>query len=166
MINKHLDFRPVVEVDKDFLCRLYASTRTEELAQTGWNEIQKQAFLRQQFEAQHVFYQERFAGASFELILLDKKPIGRLYVDCRADEIRIIDIALLPDVRNQGIGGHLLRELLNEAGAAHIPLRIHVEHYNPALRLYQRLGFRHIDDNGVYYLMEARPAVDQVNTAS
>ena len=152
------NFRPIRETDRAFLEHLYASTRTEELALTGWSETQKQAFLRQQFEAQHTFYRQHFADARFDLILLDDRPAGRLYVDRRADEIRIIDIALLPGYRNRGIGGRLLRELLAEAAAAGRPLRIHVERYNPALRLYRRLGFRSVGDNGVYYLMEARPA--------
>lgn len=153
-----LNFCPIRETDRAFLERLYADTRTEELALTGWSETQKQAFLRQQFEAQHTFYRQHFADARFDLILLDDQPVGRFYVDRRADEIRIIDIALLPEYRGQGIGGRLLRELLAEAATAGQPLRIHVERYNPALRLYQRLGFRSVGDNGVYFLMEARPA--------
>lgn len=154
MIESRLRFRPIQDTDQPFLCRLYASTRTEELALTGWNDAQQQAFLRQQFEAQHAFYSQHFSAARFDLILLDDEPVGRLYVDRRADEIRIIDIALLPDCRNRGIGRGLLQALLDEAGAAGKPVRIHVEKHNPALRLYRRLGFRTVEDKGVYDLLE------------
>ncbi len=154
--------RPIRPDDQDFLYQLYASTREQELAVTDWNEPQKETFLTMQFQAQHQFYQEHFSQAVFDVVELAGKPIGRLYVDRRTDEIRIIDIALLPTHRNQGLGQHLLQQLLDEAKQAKRPLRIHVEHFNPALKFYERLGFVNTGDNGVYYLMEA----NQVNTAS
>jgi RimJ/RimL family protein N-acetyltransferase len=83
--------------------------------------------------------------------------VGRLYVDRRTDEMRIIDIALLTEYRRQGIGSRLLREILAEGQAAGLPVRIHVERHNPALRLYYRLGFRKVGDRGVYYLIEWSP---------
>lgn len=152
-----VQLRPIEAADLPFLEHLYASTRQEEMALTGWSDGHIQAFLRDQFNAQHAFYQEQFAGARFDLILLDDEPIGRLYVDRRTDEIRIIDIALLPEYRRRGIGGRLLRELLDEAQGTGKPVRIHVERFNPAGKLYRRLGFRAIDDNGVYRLMEWHP---------
>ncbi|HEX9638725.1 MAG TPA: GNAT family N-acetyltransferase [Acidobacteriota bacterium] len=151
-------FRPVVSSDREFLCRLYASTRQEELAPVPWSEPEKEAFLRLQFDAQDRHYQEHFPAAAFQIIELDAQPIGRLYVDRRADEIRLIDIALLPEFRGAGIGTALLMELIDEAAAAGKPLRIHVERFNPALRLYQRLGFRPLEEHGVYLLMEYRPS--------
>ena len=81
-------------------------------------------------------------GASFDVIVVDGQPVGRLYVARWSDEIRIVDIALLSDYCNRGIGTTLLRGLQSEAAAAGKPLRIHVERFNPALRLYERLGFR------------------------
>lgn len=152
-----ITFRPIRDDDREFLARLYASTREEELAVTPWSEEQKAAFLRQQFEAQHAFYTEQFADAEFSVILLDGEPAGRLYVDRREDEIRLIDIALLPEHRGQGIGGELMRDLLAEGEEKGLPVTIHVERFNPALRLYERLGFRHVEEQGPYYLMEWRP---------
>ena len=145
--------RAVRAEDRDFLQRVYASTRAEELALTGWDETQKQAFLAQQFEAQHHHYQTHYQGARFDLVLLDSEPIGRLYVARWKDEIRIMDIALLPAYRNGGIGGRLLRDLLEEAATANRRLTIHVERYNPALRLYRRLGFEPVGETGVYLLL-------------
>ena len=152
--------RPMRARDKDFLYRVYASTRAEELAVVDWSEAEKAAFLEQQFEAQHGYYQAQFPDAAFQVIERDGEPIGRLYLDRRADEIRIIDIALLPAHRRAGIGGALLREILGEAAAAGKAVRIHVERNNPALGLYHRLGFREIEDQGVYLLMERAPARD------
>ncbi len=148
-----LSLRPIAPEDRDFLFRVYASTRAEELALTGWDETQKQAFLAQQFEAQHHHYQTHYQGARFDLVLLDSEPIGRLYVARWREEIRIMDIALLPAYRNGGIGSGLLRDLLEEAAATSRRLTIHVERYNPALRLYRRLGFEPVGETGVYLLL-------------
>jgi ribosomal protein S18 acetylase RimI-like enzyme len=146
--------RPVEAGDEEFLYGVYASTRTEELAPVPWTEAQKEAFLRMQFRAQSVDYRSNYPDAEFLVILVDGAPAGRLYVHRRDDELRIVDIALLPAHRGAGIGGALLRRLLDEAAAAGKPVRIHVERFNPALRLYERLGFRSTGDDGVYFLME------------
>lgn len=150
-------FRPISPEDQPFLLRLYASTREDELAQVEWKEGELEAFIEQQFEAQHQYYQQTFLGAAFDLILLDGKPAGRLYIHRRADEIRLIDIALLPEHRGAGLGGQLMKTILDEGQKVGKPVRIHVERFNPALHLYQRLGFENVEDQGVYYLMEWRP---------
>ena len=146
--------RPVQAEDEALLFEIYASTRTEEMALVDWSDAQKEAFLRMQFAAQHQHYQNVFPDARFDIILSDDRPIGRLYVDRRPDEIRIVDIALLPEARNQGVGSSLVKELLAEARDAGKPVRIHVERNNPALRLYERLGFARTGETGIYLLME------------
>ncbi len=153
-----VELRPIGPADEDFLFRLYASTRDGEMALLDWSDAQKEAFLRMQFDAQHKYYVEQFPEARLDLVVLEGEPIGRLYVDRRDDEIRLIDIALLPEHRGGGIGGAMMRELLAEARAAAKPVRIHVERFNPAMRLYQRLGFERIEEQGVYDLMEWRPS--------
>src|SRR5215471_1228044 len=150
-------FRPIQPDDAAFLYEVYASTRTEELAVVDWDEAHKAAFLHQQFAAQHQFYQKHYTQTDFLVILRDAVPVGRLYVVRWQDEIRIVDIALLPPSRNAGIGTTILRDLLAEAAVAHKPVRIHVEKFNPALRLYERLGFAPIADKGVYLFMEWAP---------
>ena len=155
-----LTLRPITPGDKDFLFRVYASTREDDLALVDWSETEKAAFLQMQFEAQHTHYTEHFGQANFDLILLAGEPVGRLYLDRRDDEIRIIDIALLTEHRRQGIGSRLLKQILAEGESAGLPVRIHVERYNPALHLYYRLGFQQIGDEGVYFLMEWTPDPD------
>lgn len=152
-----VQFRPIQAEDEEFLYRLYASTREEELAPTGWTNEQKEAFLRMQFEAQSKQYRETYASSQFSIILKRGEPIGRWYVGRWKSEFRIIDITLLPEHRNSGIGGRLMRDFLAEAGQAGKPVRIHVEKNNPAMHLYHRLGFQTIKDKGVYDLMEWSP---------
>jgi ribosomal protein S18 acetylase RimI-like enzyme len=150
--------RPIREEDRDFLRRLYASTREEELAQvTDWTREQKEAFLTHQFEAQHHHYQTHYGGASFDVILDDGDPIGRLYVSRWEREIRVVDIALLPTARGRGIGTTLLGDLLAEGARTGKKVSIHVERFNRALGLYRRLGFAEVEENGPYLLMEWRP---------
>ena len=164
-----LSLRPIAPEDMEFLLRLYRSTREEELAMVvDWSEEQKDWFVRMQFDAQHAWYQEHYVGASFDVILADGVPAGRLYVHRREREIRLVDITLSPELRNRGLGSALLRELMTEAEAAGKPLTIHVEKYNPAMGLYQRLGFKPIGETGPYDLMEWKPAgsAGQLNTAS
>jgi GNAT superfamily N-acetyltransferase len=150
----NLALRDSVPEDAPFLLSVYASTREEELKPVPWTQEQKDAFLRFQFDAQQAHYREHFAGARFDLICLDEKPVGRLYVYRCSDEIRIVDIALLPEARGHGFGRVLIEQLLAESRATHVPVRIHVEKHNPAMRLYTRLGFVPIADRGVYLFLE------------
>lgn len=153
-----ISFRPITDEDRDFLARLYASTRAEEMAMVPWDQAEKDQFLAFQFAAQHTFYQDNFKSASFDVILHHGKPIGRLYLDRRHDEHRLIDIALLPEQRGAGLGTQLMDRVLGDAAAEGKKVRIHVEQNNPAMRLYQRLGFRQVEDQGVYQLMEWSPS--------
>jgi GNAT superfamily N-acetyltransferase len=152
-----LTLRPIRPEDEGFLSKVYASTRLDELAALGWSEAQREAFLRMQFRAQQQSYLAQFPMADFTLILRDECPIGRLYIERRADEMRGIDIALLPEYRQAGIGTAILQGLLAEAARDGKPFRIHVEKLNRAHRLYERLGFTTLDDNGAYRFMEWRP---------
>ena len=149
--------RPVTPADRPFLSTVYASTRTEELAPLPWTDDQKAAFLQHQFEAQDQHYRTTYQDTSYDVILIDGEPAGRLYVGRWPGEIRVVDIALLPAHRDRGIATTLLRDLIAEADAAGKPLTIHVERTNPARALYERLGFRVAADRGVYLFME-RPA--------
>lgn len=146
--------RPTQSDDLGFLYDVYASTRFEELEQTPWSDDQKAAFLRMQFDAQHQWYHGQFADAQYQVIELDGVPVGRLYVERTGCMIHVIDIALLPEYRNRGIGGAHLRALMDEAAQAGMPLRIFVETFNPARRLYDRLGFRVFSEHGVHLQME------------
>lgn len=151
-------FRPQNDADRPFLAMLYASTREAEMAVVAWDDEQKQKFVEWQFEAQSSHYRENYAEADFLIIEQGGTPIGRLYIDRGPIEIEIIDIALLPQYRGAGLGAGLLRDILREGEESGKPVTIYVEHFNPARHLYDRLGFQHIDTNGVYHLMKWTPA--------
>lgn len=149
-----LSVRPTGSGDMAFLADLYASTRMEELAQTNWPEAAKRDFLNQQFLAQHQHYMRHYAGARWLIVECDAAAAGRLYFVHWPREIRIIDIALMPEARGKGFGTALLEDIIDEAISAGKAISIHVDRMNPALSLYRRLGFQEIEDKGVYLLME------------
>lgn len=153
-----LTFHPATPEDREFLFRVYASTREEELSLVDWGEDQKQSFLRMQFDAQDRYYRENYPGYQFQVILVDGQPAGRLYLHHRPTEIRIMDIALLPEYRGRGIGTKILRDIQLEGGRNALPVTIHVERFNPALHLYNRLGFQLIEDKGVYWFLKWTPS--------
>jgi ribosomal protein S18 acetylase RimI-like enzyme len=152
-------FRSVAGADTPFLRHLYGTTREDEMQLVPWTPEQKAAFLDMQFQAQAAHYTEFYPHCQFLMIELEGRPIGRLYIDRGEDDIRITDIALLPEWRGHGIGRMLMEEILAEGRNTGKRVTIYVEHYNPARGLYDRLGFRHVDTNGVYHFMEWRPEV-------
>ena len=158
-----ITLRPVSPGDEEFLFSVYASTRMEEMDSADWSTAQKDFFLRMQFRAQSHAYIENYPGAQLQLIVLDGLPIGRLYIHRRRDEIRVMDISLLAQYRGQGIGTQLLKRILEEGVESNRPVTIHVEQFNPALHLYERLGFRQVSDLGVYSFMKWLPPILEKN---
>jgi ribosomal protein S18 acetylase RimI-like enzyme len=154
-----IELRPTTADDRDFLFAVYASTRADELSAVPWTDADKAAFVAMQFDAQDRSYRQAYPDARFLVVVRDGIPIGRLYVARLADEIRVIDIALLPGFRGAGVGSRLLAGILAEADAAGLAVRLHVETWNPAVRLYDRLGFRPVGEPGIHQLMERSPLV-------
>ncbi|HEU4633866.1 MAG TPA: GNAT family N-acetyltransferase [Flavisolibacter sp.] len=156
--HSNLSLRPITAGDEDLLFTIYAGTRTAEMERLAdWTEGQKVQFLRMQFLAQHTWYQQNYSGAGFWIIQRCGEPVGRLYLHTcyQPGDIRIIDIALLPAWRNQGIGSSILGDITAFAQARDKSVSIHVESFNPAKKLYQKLGFRFVSaTNGVYHLMK------------
>ena len=146
-------FRRLTDADLPFLARVYASTRAGELAAAPMTEPMKQAFLAEQFTLQHKHYQKYYPEADWLVTARAGEDIGRLYIERWPSQHRIIDIAFLPEYRGKGFGTALLHDLLDEAAAVGKAVSIHVEKFNPAMRLYRRLGFETIEDKGVYDLM-------------
>ena len=153
----NITFRPAGPGDDEFLCKLYAGTRQEELAVTGWDAARKAAFLKQQYTAQAQHYRVHYEGADSRILLSDGHPVGRFMVYRMKTEIRVVDIALLPEFRGKGIGGWLMREVMDEAVETDRSVTIHVEKFNPAMRFYKRLGFKPVEDKGIYWFMEWKP---------
>lgn len=152
-----ITLRPATAADYHFMRLLYGATREEEMQRFPFDEFQKKEFLDQQFGAQYQHYQLHYPTCERNIIEKDGKPIGRLWLDEWRDQIRLVDIALMPEWRGSGIGTMLLEEVLARGTKAGKPVTIHVEGFNPALHLYQRLGFVKVDTNGVYFLMKWTP---------
>lgn len=148
--------RPENADDIPRLRELYASTRTAELALVPWDDTTRHGFLRMQFEAQRRHYRSTYQDPAFQIVLADGHWAGRVYVHRAADEIHVIDISLLPEYRGRGIGSRLLDALLAEASELGCRVTLEVERRNPARRLYERLGFRALADDGLYVRMEWR----------
>ncbi len=138
--------RPATPDDRALLLAVYASTRADELALTGWPQAQCQAFVEMQFDAQWRHYNQQHPQSLCQLVVADGPGagscLGRLWVDRSGERLHVLDIALLPAARGQGTGSALLRGLMAEARQRGVPLTISVEIHNPARRLYDRLGFQ------------------------
>jgi GNAT superfamily N-acetyltransferase len=161
-----VELRPVEPQDHEFLVAVFRTTREEELALTTWSETEKAAFVDAQFRAQDVHYREMYPGGRFLVVTRDSAPVGRLSVARLADEMRVIDIALVPEARGQGIGSSLLAAVTAEADGAGLPVRLHVEPWSPAKRLYERLGFETIEVRGFHELMERPPDIGRASRAA
>ena len=154
----NLTLRPVTKEDDPFLLGVYASTRAEELDQAEWQDGQREAFVRWQFDLQKREYDARFPDARYELIMIDGEPAGRIWTGEDKEQIRLLDIALLPQFQRRGAGTVLLMRLMKEATEAGKMLRHMVFVLNnDAHRFYERLGFEVIEDLGAYKHMEYRP---------
>ncbi len=150
--------RAMTDADLPFVAALYASTRAEELAPTGWPQAQRDMFLEQQHRAQHLHYKTHYPGMLWLILERSGAPVGRLYLVEWEREFRIADIALIESARGKGYGGAVLEDVIAAARARGKAVSIHVEKANPARRLYDRLGFETVADKGVYDLLERRAA--------
>lgn len=148
-----IETRLVHAEDEALLFAIYLSTRRDEFAALGWDEGQLQTFLRLQFQAQRLSYQTQYPDANHRIILHAGESIGQIMIAQRAEGILLVDISLLPQHRNAGVGTSMIRQLQ----ASGDPVRLHVFQSNPARRLYERLGFRVTGEAPPYLTMEWRP---------
>ena len=146
--------------DEAFLRTLYASTRRDELASVGWSPAQTDAFLRMQFDLQRAHYRRHYTDGSFLIVVIDGRPVGRLYVHYTRQDVRVLDISLVPEVRGKGIGCWLVGKVLDDAAQLEAPVTLHVAVGNPARRLYERLGFRIVSQDALNLFMERPPSID------
>ena len=152
--------RPRTDADLPFLRELYARSRAEELAQVPWTEHAKRAFLDDQFGKQHAHYLQHYPSAQWWIVICGGAPVGRLYVAQTTGDLRVMDVTLDSAHRNRGVGTALMRGLLRYSDAQSLQATLHVEPFNPAMRLYLRLGFAHAETRGVYHFMRRPPSVE------
>lgn len=153
-----LSYRAMTDEDLPFVARLYASTRAGEVAATGWPPETQAAFLDQQHRAQHAHYRGAYAAGEWLIVERGADSIGRLYLFEAEDQLELIDISLLPEARGAGLGGAILADVIASADARGKGVRLYVEKFNPARRLYARLGFNVVEDVGAHERMVRRPS--------
>lgn len=157
LLSKGFSLRRETDADLPFLMQVYASTRADELARMPWDDDQKRAFLIHQFGAQRQHYYSFFADASFDVIEQNGIPVGRLYLHERQTRVSVIDIVMMPDRRGTGTGTAILTAVQDYAQSRGKGVDIFVEHNNQARTLYDRLGFRIVREESVYYEMDWAP---------
>jgi ribosomal protein S18 acetylase RimI-like enzyme len=153
-VTTEISLRPEVDGDLDFLRALYASTRADELELLAWSDDQREQFLAMQFDMRQAHYRGAYDEVGSQIVLLEGRPIGRLYVHRSDSEIYLVDIALLAQHRGAGIGAKLIRELLAEATASGKPVRLTAEQGSAAVRLYEGLGFRRTGETEIHISMQ------------
>jgi RimJ/RimL family protein N-acetyltransferase len=149
--------RPTRAADEAFLLQVYTSSREQEMALVSWDAAQREAFLKLQFTAQQQHYNDYFPDSDHSIIELDGEPVGRLYVARTDEEIRLLDITILPRYRGAGLGTPIIEGVMAEAARACKPVRVYVEYYNPSRRLFERLGFYSIEESGINIRLEWSP---------
>ena len=152
-----ITFRKIEEKDRDFIEKVYRSTREDELKLLSWTELQKQSFIIMQSIAQETEYKNKFPGATFEIILHNQKPAGRLYLYESDTHLKVIDITLLPPFQGKAIGTSILKDLAVKAKQRKKIFSLSVRRDNRAIHLYHKLGFKKISSLGDYDNMELHP---------
>jgi len=165
LLSEGYALRPETDDDIPFLAALFASTREGELALVPWTAAQKEAFLDGQFKAQRHHYRTYNSDCAFDVIAQAGAPVGRLYLESGRRRLHIVDITLTPARRGRGLGTAILTALQDNGRMSGRAVGIMVEKFNPAMRLYRRLGFTDVVDHGVYQEMEWRPDGAQLNVA-
>jgi ribosomal protein S18 acetylase RimI-like enzyme len=160
-----IELRPASPEDREFLVELYRSTRQSELDLVEWTDDAKSAFVDAQFTAQDAAYRAAYPDGQFDVVLVDGRPAGKLYLGRLEGELRVIDIIVAPELRGRGIGTALMRAVIDRAAQDGLDVTLHVEVWNPALRIYERLGFERVETRGINEFLRHRTD-RQLKTAS
>lgn len=148
--------RPVTALDDAFLEALYGSTR-DDLDVLAWSELQRSAFCAGQWAAQRAAYRSAYPAARDEIVEIDGEAVGRLLVDTTSVDVTVVDLALVPEARGRGVGSRLLAEVLEAARAESRRVTLYVLASSPALRLYRRLGFEVVGEQGLHLALAWTP---------
>lgn len=124
----------------------------------GWGPLQRDIFLTSQFQARQQDYRRRFPAAETSVVLVGGVAAGARIVDRGPEAIRLVDVALLSEYRNKGIGRQLATELMAEARRERKPIQAHALRESRALQFWKKLGFK-VTTGGddLYSAIEWRP---------
>jgi len=153
-----LAVRPALPQDEIFLYELYSAVRAPEFALAPISATQKEHLIRMQFRGQMSAYTQMYPNSCYHVVLLDGKPVGRLWVASGDSDFQLVDIAIHPKLQSKGIGTVLIQRLQQEAVKARVPIHCCVFKFNPgSLRFHQRLGLTILREDQMYFYMEWRP---------
>lgn len=149
--------RPALPQDEIFLYELYSALRTPEFAMAPIDASQRDYLIRLQFRGQMYTYSEAYPNSCYHIVLLDSKPVGRLWVAQQDGAFHLVDIAMHPSLQKKGLGTVLVQRLQQEAAKARLPIRSTVSKFNPgSLRFHQRLAFQILREDEMNYFLEWR----------
>lgn len=152
--NHKVSLRTATNDDREFMYKVYAATRADEVAMFGWDDAQTDAFLRSQFEIRGASYAMQVPDAINSVILFDGKNAGSIIMGSGDTSVTLVDIAVLPEFRKRGIAAHLLRELQTQAAEENKSVVLHVEKINAtAFNLYCKHEFAVTAETDLYYEM-------------
>jgi GNAT superfamily N-acetyltransferase len=157
--------RPETDADGWLLEALFADLRAVELSLLP-DEPMRHAFIRQQVDARERGWRDAWPDADRLVIVVADEPVGRLLVDVAVDGMHVVDVALLPGRRGQGIGTAVLDAVLSQADARGAPCELSVDRGSPAKRLYERLGFVEVSCDELRHRMRRTPSSPQAKAAS
>lgn len=149
--------RPAVDEDEPGLHALYVDRRMPELAPLPWAPDERQAFIDQQFRAQQTGYAATFPDADHWMVMVadDPNDVGRILIDRRPEEHLVVDLVIRTAWRRRGIGTALMEEVVADAAAEGVPVRLSAAAHDERLvRWYLRLGFVVVGRAGVNVAME------------
>jgi len=149
-----LTLREVSSLDEEFLLDLYRSVREAEMAMVPWTDEQRLAFVRHQYAAQRNHYRTEYPAAQHSILLKDDVPVGMLYIDFTQADVKIMDLIISPSSRNLGIGSSLLKVLQSEASRLQKPITVFVDQQDRSIKLFDRLGFKPVEEQGMHILLE------------
>jgi GNAT superfamily N-acetyltransferase len=150
-----LAVRPAMVEDEIFLYDLYVALRGPLFAMAPISAEQQQYLLRMQFRAQISSYTQQYPNSCYHVVLLDSRPVGRLWVAPGERSFHLVDIAIHPNVQSKGLGTVLIQRLQQEAGKGRAPIYSTVDRFNPgSLRFHQKLGFAIDREDLLQYYMK------------
>jgi ribosomal protein S18 acetylase RimI-like enzyme len=157
-LRPKLALRVACQEDESFLFNLFCSIREPDFAFLG--ELERKKIMEFQFAAQQRHYQANMPEAEHLIVLQDGRPIGRMTLVRRKNELHLAEIALLPEYRNQGIGSVLMEKLIKAEAEQGHEIKLQVYKQSAAVHLYERLGFAIAKDDGAYLLMEKPTTIE------
>jgi ribosomal protein S18 acetylase RimI-like enzyme len=144
--------------DEVFMYELYSAIRAPEFALAPISADQREHLMRIQFRGQMASYAQMYPNSCYHIVLLDGKPVGRLWVAQGEREFHLVDIGIDPKLQKKGLGTALVRRLQQEAAAKNLPVCSCVFRFNPgSLRFHERLDFKIVREDLMYYFLQWQP---------